>query len=61
MNRFQLELVDLVSMAETPLYSSYAWLGKRLGRPVALDWYLEMIDKLVVEDVLACGDSIPEK
>lgn len=45
-------LIDLVQMAETPLYSAYAWLGKQLGRPVAMAEFLSVVDTMMKADVL---------
>jgi hypothetical protein len=44
MNSVELLLVDLVQVAETPLYSAYRWLAKRLGRELPLSEFLRMIE-----------------
>jgi hypothetical protein len=45
-------LVDLVQVAESPLYSAYRWLGREIGRDVHLDRFLELIDRLLRTDTL---------
>jgi hypothetical protein len=45
-------LLSLVQIAETPLYSAYAWLGKQLGRDLSLTEFLAVIDRLNSEEIL---------
>jgi hypothetical protein len=52
MNSVELSLVELVDIAETPLYSAYCWLRRLLGGPLALSGFLEMVDDLVQRDVV---------
>lgn len=52
MNSVELLLVDLVQVAETPLYSAYRWLAKRLGRELPLGEFLRLIEELLASDVL---------
>ena len=52
MNSIELSLLELVGIAETPLYSAYCWLRRHLRGPLALSGFLEMVDGLVQRDVL---------
>lgn len=52
MNGIELLLLDLVQMAETPLYPAYRWLGRQLGRDLSLAEFLRLVDRLVGDDVL---------
>lgn len=52
MNSIELSLVELVDIAETPLYSAYCWLRRHLSGPLALGGFLEMVDGLVQRDVV---------
>lgn len=52
MNSVELLLVDLVQIAEAPLYSTYRWLGRQLGRDLPLGEFLRLVDELVARDVL---------
>lgn len=52
MNSIELLLVDLVRVAEAPLYSAYRWLGKQCGRQLRLGEFLVLVDRLVSMDVL---------
>lgn len=38
-------MIDLVGMAEAPLYSTYRWVGKHLGRDVPLAEFLDGVDE----------------
>jgi len=50
MNSLGLLLLDLLRLAETPLYSSYAWLSDRLGRRVSLAEFLALVQELLDRD-----------
>lgn len=52
MNSLELMLVDLVAVAESPLYSAYRWLGRRVGRQLSLHEFLGLLDELAQRDVL---------
>lgn len=52
MNPLAAQLVDLLQMAETPLYASYRWLGQHLGVELSLPEFLRMVDVLVSNDTL---------
>lgn len=52
MSQFETLLVELVQIAEAPLYSAYRWIGRRVGRDIALDEYLRLVDRLLEQDVL---------
>ena len=45
-------IVDLVQIAEAPLYSTYRWLGRQLGRDMPLGEFLRIIAQAVERDVL---------
>jgi hypothetical protein len=50
MNSLGWLLLDLLRLADTPLYSSYAWLGDRLGRRVSLLEFLALVQELLDRD-----------
>lgn len=45
-------IVDLVQIAEAPLYSTYRWLGRQLGRDVSLSEFLRVVAGAIERDVL---------
>src|SRR4051812_41756790 len=45
-------LVSLVQIAEAPLYSAYRWVGRQVGRDVALSEFLRLVDRLLEQDTL---------
>jgi hypothetical protein len=47
MTPFEDMLIDLVQVAESPLYSTYRWLGRELGRDVQISGFLHLVDHLV--------------
>ncbi len=47
MNSLGLLLLDLLRLAETPLYSSHAWLGDRVGRHISLAEFLALVQELL--------------
>jgi hypothetical protein len=53
-------LIDLVQIAESPLYSAYRWLGRELGRDVRLDAFLRLIDQLLRDEKLRLWRVDPE-
>jgi hypothetical protein len=52
MNSIEILLVELVAMAESPLYSAYRWLGNQLGRSVPLPRFLSLVNDLMDRDIL---------
>lgn len=53
MNPFEYDLLDLLQMAETPLYSLYRWLEEEvLGTELSMVEFLEMIDSLIERDLV---------
>jgi hypothetical protein len=52
MNSVELMVTDLVQIAEAPLYSTYRWLGRQLGRDLPLGEFLRLVDELIARDVL---------
>jgi hypothetical protein len=45
-------LLDLVSEAESPLYSAYRWLGRQLGHDLSLTAYLSLVEELITKDAI---------
>jgi hypothetical protein len=45
-------LLELVEMAEAPLYSSYRWTADELGRAVPMSEFLDCVDDLLRQDAL---------
>lgn len=45
-------IMDLVQIAEAPLYSAYRWLGRQLGRDVPLSEFLQVVAAAIERDVL---------
>jgi hypothetical protein len=52
MNGIEAQLLDLVQIAESPLYSAYRWLGRQLGRGLSISEFLRLVDGLVQQDML---------
>lgn len=52
MNSIDLTLLELLQVAETPVYSAHGWLGRRLGHDVALDEFLSLVAALMRDDVV---------
>lgn len=46
MNSIELLLIELVQMAESPLYSAYRWLGRQLGRELSMREFVRIVDDL---------------
>jgi hypothetical protein len=51
-NSLHLLLLDLLRMAETPLYSAYGWVGREAGRRVAMSEFLGMVWELMERGLL---------
>ncbi|MCZ7627610.1 MAG: hypothetical protein M5U19_00195 [Microthrixaceae bacterium] len=45
-------IVDLVQIAEAPLYSTYRWLGRQLGRDLPLSEFLRVVAAAIERDVV---------
>lgn len=45
-------IIDLVQMAEAPLYSTYRWLGQQLGHELRLSEFLRIVGSAVSKDLL---------
>lgn len=45
-------ILDLVQIAEAPVYSTYRWLGRELGRDMPLSEFLRIIGRAIERDVL---------
>lgn len=52
MNGIEAQLLGLVQIAESPLYSAYRWLGRQLGRDLSMSAFLYLVDGLVQQDML---------
>lgn len=52
MNSIERSLLELIRIAETPLYSAYRWLHTDVGRELSLMSFRRMIGKLMNNDVL---------
>lgn len=52
MNSVEHLLLDLVRVGESPLHTSYRWVGRKLGRDMTLDAFLRLVGDLVAQDVL---------
>ena len=52
MNSLHRLLLDLLQMAETPLYSAYCWLGDQLGRRPALSEFIELVRVLLDKELI---------
>jgi hypothetical protein len=52
MSAVNLLLIDLVSIAETPLYSAYRWLDRRLANKLALTSFLALVEGLVTSEAV---------
>lgn len=45
-------IVDLVQIAEAPLYSTYRWLGCQLGRELRFSEFLRIVGRAVEDGIL---------
>jgi hypothetical protein len=52
MTTVELLLLDLVGIAESPLYSSYRWLDRRLAHKLSLNSFLSFVERLIASDVV---------
>jgi hypothetical protein len=52
MNSIDLMLLDLVQIAEAPVYSAHRWLSRQLGRELSMAEFLRLLAPLVDEDVI---------
>jgi hypothetical protein len=51
-NSIDLLLLDFVQIAEAPVYTSYRWLGRQLGRDLPMVEFLSLLGRLVEEDAV---------
>jgi len=51
MNSLHLLLLDLLRLAETPVYSAYRWLGRQSGHQIALPEFVQLVQDLLDMDV----------
>jgi hypothetical protein len=52
MNSIELMLLDLVQIAEAPVYPAHRWLSGQLGRESSMAEFLRLLEPLVEEDVV---------
>lgn len=52
-------IVDLVATGEAPLYPTYVWVGRRLGRATSLREFLQIVAAAVEADVLRLWNVDP--
>lgn len=52
MNAIELLVLDLVRVAETPLYSAYRWLDFKLARRLSLPSFFDLVGELIERDVV---------
>jgi len=52
MNSIELDLLDLLDLAESPCYSAFCWLRRRLGGHLSLRAFLTLTNDLVQRDVI---------
>ncbi|MDX6649958.1 MAG: hypothetical protein QOJ97_1909 [Solirubrobacteraceae bacterium] len=52
MNSIDLMLLDLVQIAETPVYSAHRWQNRQLGRESSMAEFFRALARLVEEDVV---------
>ena len=52
MNSVDLMLLDLIQLAEAPLYSAYRWLGRELGYEISMTGFTQLLAPLVENDVV---------
>ena len=52
MNSIELLLLELLEMAETPLYSAYRWLGRQIGRQLPMGEVFRLLSRLIDEEVV---------
>jgi hypothetical protein len=52
MNSIDLWLLELLQMAEAPVYSAYRWLGRQLGHELSMAEFLRLLAPLLADDVV---------
>jgi hypothetical protein len=52
MNSIDLWLLELLQMAESPVYSAYRWLGRQLGRELSMAEFFRLLAPLLEGDVV---------
>jgi hypothetical protein len=51
-NSIDLWLLELLQIAEAPVYSAYRWLGRQLGRELSMAEFLRLLAPLLEGDVV---------
>ena len=52
MNSIDLWLLELLQVAEAPVYSAYRWLGRQIGREWSMAEFLRLLAPLLDDDVV---------
>lgn len=52
MNSINLRLLDLIQVAEAPVYSAYRWLSRQLGRQLSMAEFFRLLAGMVEDDVV---------
>jgi hypothetical protein len=52
MNSIDLRLLELLQIAETPVYSAYRWLSRELGRELSMAEFFRLLSPLLEGDVV---------
>lgn len=52
MNSIDLRLLELLQIAEAPVYSAYRWLSRQLGRELSMAEFLRLLATLLEDDVV---------
>lgn len=52
MNSIELQLLELVQVAECPVYSAYRWLSRHVGHDLAMAEFFRLLDSMVDRDVV---------
>jgi hypothetical protein len=60
MNSLQVEILELVQIAESPVYSTFRWLGRQVGREVSMPEFFRMVDSMIQQDIVQLWAIDPE-
>ncbi|MET0600772.1 MAG: hypothetical protein ABW167_02175 [Baekduia sp.] len=52
MNSIDLALLELVQIAEAPIYPAYRWLSRQLGRELSMAEFFQLLAPLLEDDVV---------
>jgi hypothetical protein len=52
MNSFELRLLELVQVAESPVYSTFRWLSRQVGHDLAMAEFFRVLNSMVDRDVV---------